>query len=63
MRREEKMKIKTIVTGISVCAAAGTVAYAIAAASNSEKRMLKKRTSRAMNAIGEVAQGIAQIMG
>lgn len=61
--REEKMKIKTIITGISVCAAAGTVAYAVAAASNSEKRMLKKRTSRAMNAIGEVAQGIAQIMG
>ena len=41
------MKIKTIITGISVCAAAGTVAYAVAAASSSEKRMLKKRTSRA----------------
>ncbi|MBQ8120516.1 MAG: hypothetical protein IJ172_07060 [Ruminococcus sp.] len=57
------MKIKMIITGISVCAAAGTVAYALTAASSAEKRMLKKRTSRAMNAIGEVAQGIAQIMG
>lgn len=57
------MKIKTIITGISVCAAAGTVAYALTAASSAEKRMLKKRTSRAMNAIGEVAHGIAQIMG
>ena len=57
------MKAKTIITGISVCAAAGTAVYALAAASSAEKRMLKKRTSRAMYAIGEVAEGIAQIMG
>ena len=61
--REEKMKIKTIITGISVCAAAGTAIYAISAATNAEKRMLKRRTSKAMHAIGEMAEGIAQIMG
>jgi hypothetical protein len=57
------MKIKTIVTGASVCAAAGTVIYAIASASNSEKRMLKRKTSKAMYALGEMAEGIAQIIG
>ena len=57
------MKIKTIVTGDSVCAAAGTVIYAIASASNSEKRMLKRKTSKAMYALGEMAEGIAQIIG
>ena len=58
-----RMKIKTIITGISVCAAAGTAIYAISAATNAEKRMLKRRTSKAMHAIGEMAEGIAQIMG
>ena len=37
--------------------------YAISAATNAEKRMLKRRTSKAMHAIGEMAEGIAQIMG
>lgn len=56
------MKVKTIITGISVCAAAGTIAYALTSASSSQKRMLKKRTGKAMHAIGEMAEGIAQIM-
>ena len=57
------MKVKTIIAGVSVCAAVGTALYAVANSTGSEKRMLKGRTSRAMHAIGEVAEGIAQIMG
>lgn len=57
------MKIKTIITSVGVCAAAGTAVYAVLSSSAAEKRMLKKRTSRAMHAIGEMAEGIAQIMG
>ncbi len=36
------MKMKSMITGVSMAIAAGTVAYAVTEATSSEKKMLKK---------------------
>lgn len=48
------MKMKSMITGVSMAIAAGTVAYAVTEATSSEKKMLKSRTGRAIRAIGDV---------
>lgn len=45
------MKMKSMITGVSMAIAAGTVAYAVTEATSSEKKMLKSRTGRAIRAI------------
>ena len=55
------MKMKSMITGVSMAIAAGTVAYAVTEAS-SEKKMLKSRTGRAIRAIGDVMDGISMMM-
>lgn len=56
------MKMKPIITGISMGIAAGTVAYAMTTASTREKKMLKSRTGRALHAMGDVMDGISMMM-
>lgn len=56
------MKMKSMITGVSMTIAAGTVAYAVTEATSSEKKMLKSRTGRAIRAIGDVMDGISMMM-
>ena len=58
------MKMKSMITGVSMAIAAGTsfVAYAVTEATSSEKKMLKSRTGRAIRAIGDVMDGISMMM-
>ena len=53
------MKMKSMITGVSMAIAAGTVAYAVTEATSSEK---KSRTGRAIRAIGDVMDGISMMM-
>ena len=54
------MKMKSMITGVSMAIAA--VAYAVTEATSSEKKMLKSRTGRAIRAIGDVMDGISMMM-
>ena len=56
------MKMKSMITGVSMAIAAGTVAYAVTEATSSEKKMLTSRTGRAIRAIGDVMDGISMMM-
>lgn len=56
------MQMKSMITGVSMAIAAGTVAYAVTEATSSEKKMLKSRTGRAIRAIGDVMDGISMMM-
>ena len=56
------MKMKPMVTGVSMAVAAGTLAYAFAMSSSKEKRMLKSRTGKALHAMGDVADVINMMM-
>ena len=56
------MKVKSVVTGISFALAAGTAAYAVANASQREKRTLKYKAGKALHAMGEVMDTISGIM-
>jgi hypothetical protein len=61
-KEETAMKMKSMITGVSMAIAAGTVAYAVTEATSSEKKMLKSRTGRAIRAIGDVMDGISMMM-
>ncbi len=56
------MKMKSVISGVSMGIAAGTVIYAISEASSREKKMLKSRTGRALRAMGDVVDGISMMM-
>lgn len=56
------MNTGSLVKGISVGLTVGAVTYAIASASNGEKRKLKSRTGKAIRAIGDVMEGISSMM-
>lgn len=56
------MKAKSVITGISMGIAAGTVAYAMTASSEREKKMLRSRAGKAFHAIGDVMDGISMLM-
>ena len=53
------MKMKSMITGVSMAIAAGTVAYAVTEATSSEKKMLKSRTGRAIRKL----EGLEQYKG
>ena len=56
------MKMKSVISGVSMGIAAGTVIYAIFEASSREKKMLKSRTGRALRAMGDVVDGLSMMM-
>jgi hypothetical protein len=56
------MKIKPIVTGISMGVTAGAIAYAMTASSERDKKMLRSRAGKAFHAMGDVMDGIAVLM-
>ncbi|MGN0601594.1 MAG: hypothetical protein ACI4I7_02665 [Oscillospiraceae bacterium] len=56
------MNTSSLVKGISAGLTAGTIVYAISRAGKREKKMLKTRTGKAIQAIGDVMDGISSIM-
>lgn len=56
------MKMKSIISGVSMGIAAGTVIYAVTEATSREKKMLKSRTGKALRAMGDVMDGISMMM-
>jgi len=56
------MQLSAIAKGMAVGAAAGTVGYFVSAASGREKAKLKRRTVRAVHAIGAVMESIADFL-
>ncbi|MGN0594871.1 MAG: hypothetical protein ACI4I6_06900 [Hominimerdicola sp.] len=56
------MKMRSLVTGVTMGIAAGTVVYAISGSSSREKRRLKTRTGKALHAMGDVIDGISVMM-
>mgnify|MGYP006890811267 FL=1 len=61
-KEETATKTQSLITGVALAIAAGTVAYAVTEATSSEKKMLKSRTGRAIRAIGDVMDGISMMM-
>ena len=56
------MSISSIAKGISVGLTAGAIAFAVANATSKEKRDLKKNAGRALRAIGDIVEGVGDIM-
>ena len=56
------MKVKSVVTGLTVAAVAGTLAYGMSTASAREKRTLKNKTGRALYAIVDVMEVVSAML-
>ena len=56
------MQTQAIMKGMAVGAAAGMAGYLISSASKSEKSKLKRRTVKAVHAVGAVMDSIADFM-
>lgn len=56
------MQIQAIIKGAAVGLAAGTVGYFVSTAARSDKSKLKRRTVRAVHAVGSVMDSIADMM-
>ena len=56
------MSISSLAKGISVGLTAGAIAFAVANASSKEKRDLKKNAGRALRAIGDIVEGVGDIL-
>jgi len=56
------MQTQAIIKGMAVGAAAGMAGYLISSASQSEKSKLKRRTVKAVHAVGAVMDSIADFM-
>lgn len=56
------MQIQAIIKGAAVGLAAGTVGYIVSTAARSDKSKLKRRTVRAVHAVGSVMDSIADMM-
>lgn len=56
------MSISSLAKGISVGLTAGAIAFAVANATSKEKRDLKKNAGRALRAIGDIVEGVGDIM-
>ena len=56
------MQLQAIGKGLAVGAAAGMVGYLVSAASGGEKSRLKRRTVKAVHALGAVFDSISDIL-
>ena len=56
------MQLQAIAKGMAFGAAAGTIGYLVSAASGSEKSKLKRRTVKAVHAIGAVMDSVADFL-
>lgn len=56
------MQLQAITKGLAAGAAAGMIGYLISAASGGEKSRLKRRTARAVHALGAVFDSISDIL-
>ncbi|MBR1384807.1 MAG: hypothetical protein IJ555_13535 [Ruminococcus sp.] len=56
------MSISSLAKGISVGLTAGAIAFAVANATSKEKRDLKKNAGRALRAIGDIVEGVGDIL-
>ncbi len=56
------MQMQAIVKGMAAGAAAGMIGYFISSASGSEKSKLKRRTVKAMHAIGAVMDSVSELI-
>ncbi|MBR4555011.1 MAG: hypothetical protein IKO27_05400 [Ruminococcus sp.] len=56
------MNVSSLVKGISVGLTAGAVAFAVANATSREKRDLKKNAGRALRALGDIVEGVGDIL-
>lgn len=57
-----KFSVSSLAKGISVGLTAGAIAYAVASATAKEKRSLKRSAGRALHAIGDIMEGVGNIM-
>lgn len=56
------ISVSSLAKGISVGLTAGAIAYAVANATAKEKRSLKRNAGRALHAIGDIMEGVGNIM-
>ena len=56
------MQMQAIVKGMAAGAAAGMIGYFISNASGSEKNKLKRRTLKAVHAVGAVMDSVADFL-
>ena len=56
------MQMQAIVKGMAAGAAAGMIGYLVSSASGSEKSKLKKRTVKAVHAIGAVMDSVSDLI-
>lgn len=56
------MKVAALTKGITAGVAVGSVVYAYSSSKSSKKRRLKSNTAKAIHAIGDIAEGIADFI-
>lgn len=56
------MNAGAMMKGVGAGMAAGAMVYAFSSAKSSKKRKLKSRTARAIHAVGDIAEGIADFI-
>ena len=57
------MNLPTILTGAAVTAAVGTAAYMMTGKKKNTAKQLKKKAGKAVQAVGDIVEGISNIMG
>lgn len=57
------MNLPTILTGAAVTAAVGTAAYMMTGKKKNTAKQLKKKAGKAVKAVGDIVEGISNIMG
>ena len=56
------MKTMSMVKGVGAGMAVGTMVYLYSNSTSGKRRRLKSRTARAIHAVGDIAEGIADFM-
>lgn len=56
------MQMQAIAKGMAVGAAAGMIGYLVSSASSGEKSKLKRRTVKAVQAIGAVMDSVSELL-
>ena len=55
------MNLPTILTGAAVTAAVGTAAYMMTGKKKNTAKQLKKKTGKAVQAVGDIVEGYEQV--